>query len=237
MMIEPNGTALDTMEALQNWVDRFQGMWDFADSFYGSLNFLEAEALADLLAVAHRPDLAALLMQGVCRATALPPCPLPHTALHFRTSGKERIMNTPDEIVSEVLEDTYGGGTRYAEPNRWDEVGLTLALARGDVDESAVRELILRAIEIDRAQRPFINLEAFVTEYEAYDGNDVGGFICAWQDGTWIDDRIAELARMWGESTGDSASDYSLSEDDWRAGLDDSEAAEITRLIEWRDNA
>ena len=146
-------------------------------------------------------------------------------------------MNTPDEIVSEVLEDTYGGGTRYAEPNRWDEVGLTLALARGDVDESAVRELILRAIEIDRAQRPFINLEAFVTEYEAYDGNDVGGFICAWQDGTWIDDRIAELARMWGESTGDSASDYSLSEDDWRAGLDDSEAAEITRLIEWRDNA
>lgn len=64
MMIEPNGTALDTMEALQNWVDRFQGMWDFADSFYGSLNFLEAEALADLLAVAHRPDLAALLMQG-----------------------------------------------------------------------------------------------------------------------------------------------------------------------------
>src|SRR5690606_25008436 len=61
MMIEPSGTALDAMEALQNWVDQFQGMWDLADSFYGSLNFSEAEALADLLAVAHRPDLAITL--------------------------------------------------------------------------------------------------------------------------------------------------------------------------------
>jgi len=29
--------------------------------------------------------------------------------------------------------------------------------------------------------------------------------------------------------------DYVLSEGDWRAGLGDEEAAEIARLIEWRD--
>lgn len=50
-----------------------------------------------------------------------------------------------------------------------------------------------------------------------------------------IADRIAELTAEWEDATGDTASDYALSEDDWRTGLDDDEAVEITRLIEWRD--
>ena len=31
------------------------------------------------------------------------------------------------------------------------------------------------------------------------------------------------------------ASDYALSEDDWKAGLSDDEAAEIVRLLEWQE--
>src|SRR5690606_38562905 len=183
--------------------------------------------------------------RGVCRATALPPCPLPHTALHFRTSGKERIMSTPEEIVNEVLEDTYGGGTRYAEPNRWDEAGLTLALARGDVDESAVRELILRAIEIDREQRSPLedwahNVAALMAEDKSNDWREEIAQLMAITGEA--DARIAELTAAWEDAvnygeTGEHharAADYALSEDDWRAGLSDDEAAEITRLIEWR---
>jgi hypothetical protein len=50
--------------------------------------------------------------------------------------------------------------------------------------------------------------------------------------------RIAELTAEWEAATGDTASDYTLSEDDWRAGgLDDEEAAEIIRLIAWRESA
>lgn len=56
------------------------------------------------------------------------------------------------------------------------------------------------------------------------------------EPGEYADARIAELSAAWEESTGDRASDYSLSEDDWLVGLgDEEEAAEIVRLIEWRE--
>jgi hypothetical protein len=50
--------------------------------------------------------------------------------------------------------------------------------------------------------------------------------------------RIAELTAEWEAATSDTASDYVLSEDDWRVGgLDDDEAAEIVRLIAWKESA
>lgn len=53
-------------------------------------------------------------------------------------------------------------------------------------------------------------------------------------------DRIAELTAAWEDAVNYGAapedharaSDYSLSEDDWRVGLSDDEAAEIVALIE-----
>ena len=55
------------------------------------------------------------------------------------------------------------------------------------------------------------------------------------EPGELADARIAELTAAWEESTGDTASDYSLSKDDWAAGLGEDDAREIARLIEWRD--
>lgn len=76
-------------------------------------------------------------------------------------------MKTLDEITTEVIDDAYGGGTRYAEPNYHDEVGLTLALARGDVDEADVRELIRAAIEADRAQHDLSYAHQIIDRHDA----------------------------------------------------------------------
>ena len=57
---------------------------------------------------------------------------------------------------------------------------------------------------------------------------------------TTTTERIAELTAAWEEAVNYGelpeyharASDYTLSEDDWKAGLNDDEAAEIVALIE-----
>ena len=50
-------------QACDEWSRKYEGMVGSADSFHGSLNFSEAEALAELLAVTGRYDLAYNLMQ------------------------------------------------------------------------------------------------------------------------------------------------------------------------------
>lgn len=107
--------------------------------------------------------------------------------------------------------------------------------------------LITEAIEADRAQRQVSRptwemLNALLAEWESLD-DDVDSFIQKWV--TTLDEgpaaRIAELTAGWEEATNygadepHRASDYALSEDDWKAGLSDDEAAEIVRLIEWRE--
>lgn len=57
-------------------------------------------------------------------------------------------------------------------------------------------------------------------------------------------ERIAELTAAWEDAVNygaapedrSRASDYSLSEDDWRVGLSDDEAAEIVALIQQRED-
>lgn len=49
-----------------------------------------------------------------------------------------------------------------------------------------------------------------------------------------IDERIAELTAEWEASTGDTATDYMLSEDDWAYGLGSTQAALISALIDTR---
>lgn len=49
-------------DALDGWVSCYEGMTIMAESFHESLNFPEALALADLLAVTGRNDLAASLL-------------------------------------------------------------------------------------------------------------------------------------------------------------------------------
>lgn len=64
------------------------------------------------------------------------------------------------------------------------------------------------------------------------------------EPGEYAEQRIRMLTEQWEETVNYGrdeseepyrASDYALSEDDWRAGLDDEEAAEIARLIEWKE--
>lgn len=144
-------------------------------------------------------------------------------------------MKTPEQIAEEaariVCEENF---TRRAEGEAWLSA-LCWELGDGMDYESTLRAFANAVIQTDRATHPQIDLEAFLTEYEAYQGDDVGVFIHAWQRGYWITDRIAELTAAWEEATGDTASDYALSGDDWSVGLSDDEAAEITRLIEYTE--
>ena len=54
---------MDIATAAKAWATKYAAMWDCAESFHGSLNLSEAEALADLLAVAGEPNLAVILVQ------------------------------------------------------------------------------------------------------------------------------------------------------------------------------
>jgi len=110
------------------------------------------------------------------------------------------------------------------------------------------RQLIIQAIEADRAQR---QPEIYIVQNEAGDVVDVfrdadeatavyqEGYSVIeetiWEPGEYASVRIEELTDAWESATGDTASDYALSEDDWKVGLDDDEAAEIARLIKWRE--
>ena len=70
----------------------------------------------------------------------------------------------------------------------------------------------------------------------AFDGDDVDTFFEKFDhpDG-YVAARIAELTREWEDATGETASDYALSGDDWRFGLNDDEAEEIVRLIDYQE--
>ena len=116
------------------------------------------------------------------------------------------------------------------------------------------RSIMIAAIEADRAQR---QPEIYIVQNDV--GDVVGVFRDAdeataayqdgysiiqetvWEPGEYAEQRIRTLTASWEESTNwdadelHHASDYALSEDDWRAGLDDEEAAEIARLIEWKE--
>lgn len=121
----------------------------------------------------------------------------------------------------------------------------------------AVEGLIVAAIEADRAQRHHWDAEIYIVQNDVGDVVDVfrdaGEATAAYQDGysiiqetvwepgEYAEQRIRTLTAAWEESTNRGAdephraSGYALSEDDWRAGLDDEEAAEIARLIEWKE--
>lgn len=52
------------LTAARQWADRYRGMVGADDTFTGSLLFSEAEALADLLAIAGEPGLAKMLLES-----------------------------------------------------------------------------------------------------------------------------------------------------------------------------
>lgn len=56
--------SLDVDYAIDAWASAYAGMWDMAESFHRSLNYSEAKALANLLVLADRHDLAIKLMEG-----------------------------------------------------------------------------------------------------------------------------------------------------------------------------
>jgi hypothetical protein len=135
-------------------------------------------------------------------------------------------MKTSEEIADEILADVVEGDYAFA-----------------------AKPWIVKAIEADREQRH----EIFIAQNDG--GDVVGVFFDAdeataayphgpyysvveetvWEPGDYAAMRIQELTEGWETSTGDTASDYALSEDDWAFGLDEDEAAEIVRLIEWKE--
>lgn len=121
------------------------------------------------------------------------------------------------------------------------------------------RTTIRDAIKADRAQRAAVGAEIYIVQTDT--GEVVGVFRDAdeataayqdgysfseetiWEPGEYAEQRIQHLTSKWEETVnygldeneGHRASDYVLSEDDWKDGLSDEEAAEIVRLIEWKE--
>lgn len=122
-------------------------------------------------------------------------------------------MKTPEQIA------------RYAFSGA-DNSSLTVAIAKRIAQE---------AIEADRAQRTPLedwahNVAALMADDKSNDWREeIARLMVITGE---ADDRIAELTAAWEDATGDTAADYVLSEDDWKAGLSDDEAAEIVALIE-----
>lgn len=125
---------------------------------------------------------------------------------------------------------------------------------RGRPDSQIVANIpsmVAAAIEADRAQRYRVtesDMDDMLGEWENFAG-DVSYFYSKWaallsdDRQEWIEGRIAELSREWEDAVNygrdedepyHHAADYALSEDDWRAGLDDEGASEVVRLIEYQ---
>lgn len=151
-----------------------------------------------------------------------------------------------DTVSILLIEDTEGHRmTTYKTPE--DIADATIDTVTTLTPKGA-RQLIIQAIEADRAQR---QPEIYIVQNEAGDVVDVfrdadeataayqEGYSVIeetiWEPGEYASVRIGELTDAWEAATGDTASDYALSEDDWKVGLGDDEAAEIARLIEWRE--
>ena len=152
-------------------------------------------------------------------------------------------MKTPEQIAAQIMGDTET-------TTMWSDA------AGGWV---TIESQLAAAIEADRAQRqPEIYIvqndtgdvvDAFRDADEAsaaYQHTASGSEYSimqetVWEPGEYAEQRIRTLTAAWEESTNwgadepHRASDYVLSGDDWRTGLDDEEAAEIVRLIEWQE--
>jgi hypothetical protein len=59
-VLHPQGQLVD---AAADWADAYSRMWDMADDFHGSLNLAEIAPLSKMLALAGRPDLAAIMLR------------------------------------------------------------------------------------------------------------------------------------------------------------------------------
>ena len=150
-------------------------------------------------------------------------------------------MKTPEQVAAQIMGDTET-------TTMWSDA------AGGWV---TIESQLAAAIEADRAQRHHWDGEIYIVQNDTGDVVDVfwdadeataayqDGYSViaetAWEPGEYAEQRIRTLTAAWEESTNwgadepHRASDYALSEDDWRAGLDDEEAAEIARLIEWKE--
>lgn len=142
-------------------------------------------------------------------------------------------LKTPEQIAQEIQVDFY----EYGAP----EDGIR----SGYLETGTVARMIVAAIEADRAQRRQVYIaqndggdvaNVFYDADEATTAHQDGYSVIeetVWELGEYADVRIQELTEEWEAATGDTARNYVLSEDDWRFGLTDDEAAEIVRLIEF----
>ena len=109
-------------------------------------------------------------------------------------------LKTPEQLGREAIDNHYGIGTRWEEPNQCGEEGFTRAQVESDIDADDIRLLIEEAVHADRAQlhtalqqphavpgfraHPLATVDALIHAYEAFDGNDITLFVDAWNDYT-----------------------------------------------------
>ncbi len=154
-------------------------------------------------------------------------------------------MKNPEQIAEQIMGDSETVTMWSDQEGGW----VTIA------------SQIVAAIEADRAQWHHRDAEIYIVQDDlgdvinvfrdakeaaaAYEAPPYRSIIeeTVWEPGKYAEQRIRTLTEQWEEAVNDGrdeseephrASDYVLSEDDWRAGLDDEEAAEIARLIEWQ---
>lgn len=162
-------------------------------------------------------------------------------------------MKTPEQIAAMQAQFIYAAAHEvHVTDVGANDAGLAAT-------ERATLAAIEAAIEADREQRHHWDAEIYIVQNDAGDVVDTfwdadeasaayqAGYSIiaetAWEPGEYAEQRIRTLTEQWEEAVNDGrdeseepyrASDHVLSEDDWRTGLDDEEAAEIARLIEWQ---
>lgn len=153
---------------------------------------------------------------------------------HTARSTRMTTIKTPEQIAADVMGDT-------------DTTTMWSDHAGGWV---TIASQIAAAIEADRAQRHHWDAEIYIVQNES--GDVVDAFWdadeataayqedysiiaeTAWEPGEYAEQRIRTLRAEFIDAAGDQPAD-TMSADDWAYGLNEEDAAEIARLIEWQE--
>lgn len=108
-------------------------------------------------------------------------------------------LKTPEQLGREAIDNHYGIGTEWEEPNQYGEEGFTRAQAESDIDADDIRLLIEEAVKADRQQIcramesseavpdlrsfPRASVSALIDAYAEWD-DEVDTFTVAWENYT-----------------------------------------------------
>lgn len=93
-------------------------------------------------------------------------------------------MKDPELLAREAMDNHYGLGAEWEEPNQYGEDGFTRAQAESDIDADQILGIIQEAINVDRAQRQvkYTHIDTMLAAWGEFEGDDVSTFIQEWTD-------------------------------------------------------